>query len=104
MHASTPPAVREWDLRNVPTSNTVARKNLPEPSAGTGAAGGCGAAGRRVAPGADARIGELWAISGFTYILFGELYCSGVPISPADPLTYGAPLSTTQLLDTALVV
>src|SRR5688572_29815058 len=23
MHASTPPATREWDLRNVPASNTI---------------------------------------------------------------------------------
>ena len=52
--------------------------------------------------GNDLRIGELWAVAGFSYILFAELYCSGVPISSAEPLVYGSPLSTTQLLDTAL--
>ena len=103
MHASTPPAVREWDLRNVLASNNSAPTfflNLQRARARTEDAA------RRVSglvTGADARIGELWALSGFTYILFGELYCSGVPISKADPLTYGRPLLTAELFDTALV-
>jgi hypothetical protein len=103
MHASTPPAVREWDLRNVLSSNGGAATiflNLQRARARAEDAA------RRIgdlvtAP--DARIGELWALSAFTYILFGELYCSGVPISKADPLTYGRPLTTSELLDTALV-
>lgn len=103
MHASTPPAVREWDLRNVLPGNGVAATmflNLQRARARTEDAA------RRVSglvTGADARVGELWAISAFTYILFAELYCSGVPISKANPLTYGRPLTTTELLDTALV-
>jgi hypothetical protein len=103
MHASTPPAVRAWDLRDVPTSNTVSPGiflNLQRARARAEDAA------RKIAtlvPGGDARIGELWAISAFTYVLFAEIYCSGVPISIADPLTYGDPLSTAQLLDTALV-
>ena len=102
MHASTPPAVREWDLRKVPASNTVSPVlflNLQRARARSEDAA------RRMTTlvtGPDARIGELWAISGFSYVLFGELYCSGVPISSSEPLVYGAPLSTTQLLDTAL--
>ena len=103
MHASTPPAVRAWDLRLVPSSNTVSPGiflNLQR------ARSRAEDAARKIAallPNGDARIGELWAISAFTYILFAETYCSGVPISLADPLTYGDPLSTNQLLDTALV-
>jgi starch-binding outer membrane protein, SusD/RagB family len=103
MHASTPPAVREWDLRNVLATNTIGYTlflNLQRARART----------ENVAPriaglltGPDARIGELWALSGFTYILFAELYCSGVPISRAEPLEYGRPLTTAELLDTALV-
>jgi hypothetical protein len=103
MHASTPPATRDWDLRNVPASNTISPVlflNLQRARARTeDAARRIGA----LVTTADGRIGELWALSAFTYILFGELYCSGVPISRAEPLTYGEPLSTTQLLDTALV-
>lgn len=103
MHASTPPAVREWDLRNVPASNTVSPTiflNLQRARARAEDAA------RRITAlvtAADARIGELWAVSAFTYVLFAELYCSGVPISSSEPLVYGPPLSTTQLLDTALV-
>ena len=103
MHASTPPAVREWDLRSVLSTNTVGYTlflNLQRARART----------ENVAPrisalltAPDARVGELWALSGFTYILFAELYCSGVPISRAEPLTYGRPLTTAELLDTALV-
>ena len=102
MHASTPPAVREWDLRNVLASNTIADDvflNLQRARARSEDAA------RRVAAlitGNDLRVGELWAIAGFSYILLAELYCSGVPISSADPLVYGTPLSTEQLLDTAL--
>ncbi len=102
MHASTPPAVREWDLRNVPTSNVVSPVlflNLQRARARTE-----DAASRvsGLVSGADARVGELWALSAFSYVLFAEHYCSGVPISSADPLVYGPPLSTVQLLDTAL--
>jgi hypothetical protein len=103
MHASTPPAVREWDLRNVLSTNTVSDDlflNLQRARARSEDAA------RRItalitAP--DARVGELWALSAFSYILFGELYCSGVPISKANPLTYGRPLTTAELLDTASV-
>jgi hypothetical protein len=102
MHASTPPAVREWDLRNVLASNTIADDvflNLQRARARSEDAA------QRVAAlitGNDLRVGELWAIAGFSYILLAELYCSGVPISSADPLVYGTPLSTDHLLDTAL--
>jgi hypothetical protein len=103
MHASTPPAVREWDLRSVLATNQVASTiflNLQRARARTEDAA------TRVsvlltAP--DARVGELWALSGFTYILFAEAYCSGVPISRAEPLEYGRPLTTAELLDTALI-
>jgi starch-binding outer membrane protein, SusD/RagB family len=103
MHASTPPAVREWDLRSVLSTNSVAPflfLNLQRARARTENVAA------RIAgflSGPDARVGELWALSGFTYILFAELYCSGVPISRAEPLEYGRPLTTAELLDTALV-
>jgi hypothetical protein len=102
MHASTPPAVREWDLRNVLATNgasTTLFLNLQRARARSeDAAVRIG----NLLTSADARVGELWAISAFTYVLFAEHYCSGVPISKANPLTYGRPLTTTELLDTAL--
>jgi hypothetical protein len=103
MHASTPPATRDWDLRNVPASNATAPAvflNVQRARARTEDAASRIAA-LITAP--DVRVGELWALSAFTYILLGELYCSGVPISKADPLTYGRPLTTAELMDTALV-
>ena len=103
MHASTPPAVRDWDLRNVPVSNTISPGIFLNLQRARSRAEDAARKITALLPGGDARIGELWAISAFTYILFAEVYCSGVPISQADPLTYGEPLSTTQLLDTALV-
>jgi hypothetical protein len=53
----------------------------------------------------DARVGELLAVEAFAWILLAEHYCSGVPVSRAvaGQFEYGPPLSTGQLLDTALV-
>lgn len=102
MHASTPPAVREWDLRNVLSTNTTTPAvflNLQRARART-----ADAAARitAVLGGTDVRVGELLAIEGFVYILLAEHYCSAVPISSATGPTYGPPLSTTQLLEEAL--
>ena len=51
-------------------------------------------------------LAEVLSLAGFTYLFFADNYCSGVPISTADPvsgaLTFGSPLTTTQLLDTAI--
>lgn len=47
---------------------------------------------------------EVLALAGFTYLFFGENYCSGVPFSTANAdgsLVFGAPLTTAQMLDTA---
>jgi hypothetical protein len=102
MHASTPPAVREWDLRGVLSTNTsTPGVFLNIQRARVRAAN---AAGRitAVVGGADARVGELLALEAFAYILLAEHYCGGVPISSIEGPTYGAPQSTTQLLDAAL--
>src|SRR6266516_1802332 len=48
---------------------------------------------------------EIITLAGYTYIFLAETWCSGVPVSHVDAdgtLTYGAPLTTTQLLDTAI--
>jgi hypothetical protein len=103
MHASTPPAVREWDLRSVLSGNGVAATMFLNLQRTRARAEDAAARISVLLAAPDARVGELWALSGFSYILFGELYCSGVPISIANPLTYGRPLTTAELLDTALV-
>ena len=50
---------------------------------------------------------EVLNLAGYTYLFFVETYCSGVPVSHLDPATgkiaYGVPLTTKQLIDTAIV-
>lgn len=48
---------------------------------------------------------EMLALSGFAYLFFAENYCSGVPISTANndgSLTFGPPLTTANLIDSAV--
>jgi hypothetical protein len=56
-------------------------------------------------PDADTGIPEMHALAGFTYVFFAEGFCSGVPVSRIvnDQIEYGQPLTTGQLLDTAIV-
>jgi starch-binding outer membrane protein, SusD/RagB family len=59
---------------------------------------------QRVAPSARARIGEMFALAAYVELLFGELYCAGVAltvVSEGAPATYGAPLTTKQILERA---
>src|SRR5213083_1761233 len=53
----------------------------------------------------DPTFAEMLSLAGFTYLFFGETFCSGVPLSRATPegqLIYGTPLTTAHLFDTAL--
>ncbi|PYO85876.1 MAG: hypothetical protein DMD68_02300 [Gemmatimonadetes bacterium] len=48
---------------------------------------------------------EMLSLSGFTYLWFAENWCSGVPISTASPdgsLVFGQPLTTQNLVDSAV--
>lgn len=57
---------------------------------------------------AQSRVGRAQALNlaGFAYVLFGENYCSGVPVSEfseaTDEFTYGTPLPTDSLFLRAL--
>jgi hypothetical protein len=55
-------------------------------------------------PAADTGIPEMYSLAGFSYVMLAEGFCSGVPISRIvdDQIVYGQPLTTAQLLDTAL--
>jgi hypothetical protein len=54
----------------------------------------------------ETRIAEAYNLAGTLYNYFAEAYCSGVPISDADPvsgeLIFGPSLSTAQLLQKAI--
>ncbi|MEA2724308.1 MAG: hypothetical protein QOH59_2079 [Gemmatimonadales bacterium] len=57
------------------------------------------------APDTDTGIPEMLSLAGFTYIFFAEGFCSGVPVSHTvnDQIEFGQPLTTAQLLETAIV-
>jgi starch-binding outer membrane protein, SusD/RagB family len=49
--------------------------------------------------------GPVLALGGYTYVLFAEAWCEGVPVSTLNDngtVTYGVPLTRQQLLDTAI--
>ncbi len=57
------------------------------------------------APLTDARIAEMYALAGFSYIGLAENYCNGMPVSTASldgTLTFGDPLTTTQIFTLAI--
>ena len=53
----------------------------------------------------DAGLSEMLGLAGFAYVMFAENYCSGIPVSNLNSdgsFTFGTPLTTAQLLDTAI--
>lgn len=55
----------------------------------------------------DVRRAELLALAGYAYVMLGENFCSGVPISTATEsgdLQYGDPLTTRAMLEAAVAV
>ncbi|MHC4924400.1 MAG: RagB/SusD family nutrient uptake outer membrane protein [Planctomycetota bacterium] len=54
----------------------------------------------------DGRIAELQGLAGFAYVLFGEIYCSGVPYGSMDPrsatVTFGRQATTEETWAMAL--
>jgi hypothetical protein len=55
--------------------------------------------------GSDPRVAEMYNLAGYTYILFGEIYCSGVPFG-RTPIqgdqTQGSPLTTEETFQKAI--
>ncbi len=53
----------------------------------------------------DAGLAEMLNLAGYSYVFLAENYCSGVAVSTVNPdgsFTYGDPLTSAQVLDTAL--
>lgn len=49
------------------------------------------------------RIGEAFALAGYTYVFAGEHYCSGVPFSnPFPAVSFGTPLTTAEVFTRAV--
>jgi len=51
---------------------------------------------------ADPRIAEMWNVAGFTYVMVGENYCSGVPF-PAEGEASAPPIATSEIFNQAIV-
>ncbi len=86
---ATPPEIKQFDTRSLIEQNTLLWQVYGNIQQLRGQADRAVEALTQV-DAADTRIGEMNAISGFSYVLLGELFCSGVPIGNigenADPV------------------
>lgn len=106
LHSTTPPSQQEIDQRTTalinPSLSDVYR-NLHRARVG---AENAAAALRQFVAEADSTtdIAEMQTLAGFTYIYFGENFCSGVPFSrvSGDSLLFGTPQTRTQTFGLAL--
>jgi starch-binding outer membrane protein, SusD/RagB family len=106
VHSTTPPSEQEIDQRTTarlnPSLSDVYR-NLHKARVGLE---NSATALRQFRSDADSTtdIAEVDALAGFTYIYFGENFCSGVPFSrvSGDSLIFGASETTTQVFGRAL--
>jgi starch-binding outer membrane protein, SusD/RagB family len=106
VHSTTPPSEQEIDQRTTallnPSLSDVYR-NLHRARVGLE---NSATALRQflLLPDETPDIAEMHALAGFTYIYFGENFCSGVPFSrvSGDSLIFGSPETTTQIFQRAL--
>ena len=52
----------------------------------------------------ETRVGELWSLNGFTYLMLGEDFCSGVPFSQVSlegDVVFGQPKTTEEIFEIA---
>jgi starch-binding outer membrane protein, SusD/RagB family len=106
VHSTTPPSEQEIDQRTTALLNpslSDAYRNLHRARVGLE---NSATALRQflLLPDETPDIAEMHALAGFTYIYFGENFCSGVPFSrvSGDSLIFGSPETTTQIFQRAL--
>jgi starch-binding outer membrane protein, SusD/RagB family len=104
--STTPPTEQEIDQRRVFENNSTLYDMFHNLHRARAAAEGAAVALReqRAEPDADPFIGEMLSLAGFTYVLFGESFCSGVPFShlEGEEIVYGAPQTTDEMFQTAV--
>jgi hypothetical protein len=91
---ATPPEIKQFDTRSLIEQNTQLWANYRNIQQLRGQANRAAEALGKVNA-SDTRIGEMNAISGFSYILLAELFCSGIPIG--DIGEDAEPLATTDV-------
>jgi hypothetical protein len=104
--STTPPTMQEIDQRRVFENNLTLFETFHYLHRARAAAEAAAVALRelRAEPEADAGIGEMLSLAGFTYVFFGESFCSGVPFSrlEGEEIVYGEPQTTEQMFQTAV--
>jgi starch-binding outer membrane protein, SusD/RagB family len=103
--AETFPTRGEMDQRNINPINGTLSTIYNSLQRARATADRTSAAYYRLAPALIQR-SEVQAIAGYTYIMLGEMYCNGVPVSDFDveagTFVLGQPQTTAQLFATAL--
>jgi starch-binding outer membrane protein, SusD/RagB family len=106
IHSTTPPSQQEIDQRTPSVDNpSVSDPYFNLHKARVGAENAAQALQAfALAPDETPDVAEMLAIVGFTYVYFGEAYCSGIPFgrTSGDSLAFGTPLTTAETFDTAL--
>lgn len=95
----------EYDSRAIDERNTTLRDVYFNLHKARVALEGAAGALEQYAPAPNSRVGEMLALSGFTYVYFAENYCSAVPFSerlPDGSIQNGVPMSTKAILARAL--
>lgn len=91
------------DLRRPPVDATTMFQNLQKARLSADQAAGLLAVYAPATP--QSFIGQMHALKGYIYIMFGEFFCSGVPFGQAPyggDVTYGAPRTTQQMFEDAI--
>jgi hypothetical protein len=106
VHSTTPPSEQEIDQRTTATINpnlSDVYRNLHKARAGAELAA---EALQRllVDPTASPDVAQMQSVAGFTYLYFGEDFCSGVPFSKVrgDTTTFGQPQTDSTIFVAAL--
>jgi hypothetical protein len=101
VHAETFPTRLEYERRSINQNNnaslTAVARNLHRARFSLEQAA---ALLQTYAATPPSRIGETFALAGYTYVFFAETYCSGMPFSTASE--YGTPKTTTEMLRLAI--
>jgi hypothetical protein len=108
MHSGTFPTRQEVELRVIPWDNGTMQDvflRLQHARADLEDAAEQLAEGIYQEANTDERVPEMQAYAGYTYLAFGENYCSGVPYSDLGPdgeLVFGAPQTTAETFNAAV--
>jgi starch-binding outer membrane protein, SusD/RagB family len=105
--STTPPTEQEVDQRRMFTNNSTIYDLYWRLQRARAAAEDAAAALQLHDPTPDEEtpdVGEMLSLAGFSYVFFGEDFCSGVPASrlEGDTIAFGKPQTTAETFDTAV--